>query len=563
MVNSSLLYVSPDFHPGKLTPITLAVYQLFLSIAMILGIPGNSLVIWTLFRMHRKSPMDYIITFMSVCDLIPLLTVVPVRLSESTKLWFVYGTDWLCKGIVFIGQVTTWSSAFILVITARERYLRVCRNKAVVQTGMAARKICLKIVVVTVVMGVPHLMFSGINAFGTCGTPTYVNKLVYSSYIVVLALTTIITLIIIFISYYLIAKRVWTHSKQFEINTSRRITLSKELLELKNPVCDKTELASNSKPNSLPVLLRSNKVSNTVGCNTHKNDMLKHAGFEPFKQDATEVLNENLNTVSSNITDSSLQEKQQSRRDEVIQILNQKQSVFFTNRTRKQISDVDIKIKPQSKKSYSTDCQECKQNSNASPRFGGCNQQNSTFVSGDQLPTKHIANSHCIVSKPHSHFITVQAGSSSNKGQNSPHVTLQNDTNPIQVVSKSHSAKNMNKDGEIGHKSIHAYPSGTKKVIKRNKDLAIKTTRILFSVTLVFFLSWIPLWIAFMIVAINGTKLTLAIYQAYVFMVRTHFLSLFMNPILYYFLNKKFKEELWKLFGDIKVKVQCSLPHLP
>ena len=69
-----------------------------------------------------------------------------------------------------------------------------------------------------------------------------------------------------------------------------------------------------------------------------------------------------------------------------------------------------------------------------------------------------------------------------------------------------------------------------------------KTTRITFAVCLIFILSWLPPWIAFLLYSVPEIKFTQTVIVYGLFGRMTYLLNTFMNPILYLCLNRKFRE---------------------
>ncbi|XP_013919618.1 PREDICTED: leukotriene B4 receptor 1-like [Thamnophis sirtalis] len=94
-----------------------------LGFSFVLGIPGNSLVIWTICgRMKKRPPTVVLILHLAVADLLILLTL-PVWIYSFVNHWlFGIGT---CKGLVFLIYCSLYASIFFITCLSLERYLAV------------------------------------------------------------------------------------------------------------------------------------------------------------------------------------------------------------------------------------------------------------------------------------------------------------------------------------------------------------------------------------------------------------------------------------------------------
>ena len=523
MQNGSSSYPNTHFNPDRLESATLALYQVFLTIAIILGIPGNILVIWINTRMTQKSPMDIIITYISINDLIPLFVQVPMKLSESTKFWFVYGSDWLCKATLFVGQVTTFTSAFILIVIAIERYRQICRNKAAIRTRSAAKKICLMLTVVTILIAVPNTVAHGTVKGGSCGVKSGVYRMLLSIYIIALALIIMSLSTLVVILYSLIAKTLWSYltqigrnaSKDVETSITRIVPQPKTKAHLQRRTDGNTDVPSYKRHRILPkpAFLRANKIASIHMINNHEN------------------------TSKLGVTDS--------HDFEVPKILLKKASKdFVQNESRslsrdKSISQQDEATGKLKQKGLATG----NYMSNLSLTIFGQNRvkPDETEVA---VPNRRKHN------RFQRHFL------SQNHGKDSQ-ADVEDGINPQKrKVSTINVASKCKIEGDISKRNSRNNQNpltGTNNIIERNRQRTIRTTKLVFAVSLVFILSWIPPLVAGALSGVLRTGLGDTMYQAYVFMLNTPFLSLFMNPILYYCMNNRFRQQVLELLTNIKM----------
>ncbi|XP_070617781.1 leukotriene B4 receptor 1-like [Erythrolamprus reginae] len=96
---------------------------LILGFSFVLGIPGNSLVIWTICgRMKKRPPTVVLILQLAVADLLILLTL-PIWIYSFANHW-LFGTA-ACKGLVFVVYCSLYASIFFIMCLSLERFLAV------------------------------------------------------------------------------------------------------------------------------------------------------------------------------------------------------------------------------------------------------------------------------------------------------------------------------------------------------------------------------------------------------------------------------------------------------
>ncbi|XP_053126526.1 leukotriene B4 receptor 1-like [Hemicordylus capensis] len=94
-----------------------------LSLAFIIGVPGNTFVIWTICgRMKQRSPTIVMILNLAIADLLVLGTL-PIWIYSIAKTW-VFGLI-TCKILTFLIYSSMYASVFLIVALSMERFMAV------------------------------------------------------------------------------------------------------------------------------------------------------------------------------------------------------------------------------------------------------------------------------------------------------------------------------------------------------------------------------------------------------------------------------------------------------
>lgn len=94
-----------------------------LGLSFLVGVPGNLLVIWTIWRhVQRRSHTVILILNMAVADLLILITI-PLWIYSFAYSW-VFG-EASCKAMVFVINACMFSSIFLITTMSVERFLAV------------------------------------------------------------------------------------------------------------------------------------------------------------------------------------------------------------------------------------------------------------------------------------------------------------------------------------------------------------------------------------------------------------------------------------------------------
>ncbi|XP_067906020.1 leukotriene B4 receptor 1 [Heterodontus francisci] len=97
--------------------------SIVLGLTYLVGIPGNSLVIWViLYKMKQRSPTVVLILNLAVADLVVLITL-PVWIYAITNSW-VFGNA-LCKILGYLIYCNLYGSVFFIMLMSLDRFLAV------------------------------------------------------------------------------------------------------------------------------------------------------------------------------------------------------------------------------------------------------------------------------------------------------------------------------------------------------------------------------------------------------------------------------------------------------
>lgn len=133
----------------------------FLGAYIVLGVLGNSLVIYVYFlRFKTFSENRFFIPSLAVIDLIACVANCSVQLSEELAR-YVYKSDIDCKFGRYLCLTTTLVSIFTLLIIAIDRYLKICRPFGR-QLSLKWKKLSIAIsLIAALILAIPVFIFNG------------------------------------------------------------------------------------------------------------------------------------------------------------------------------------------------------------------------------------------------------------------------------------------------------------------------------------------------------------------------------------------------------------------
>ncbi|KAM4808014.1 leukotriene B4 receptor 1-like [Rhinophrynus dorsalis] len=131
-----------------------------LSLAFIIGFPGNAFIIWTvLARMKKRTVTCLLILHLAIADIIVILTAPLFLHLLATKNW-VFGNV-VCKLCHYIGCLSMYTSIFLITFMSMDRFLAVAKpfSSQKLRTKPVVRGIILGIWVLASLFAIPMPIF--------------------------------------------------------------------------------------------------------------------------------------------------------------------------------------------------------------------------------------------------------------------------------------------------------------------------------------------------------------------------------------------------------------------
>ena len=169
--------------------------SIFFGISVLLGVPGNSLVVIVHSRLKEKTVTDWMIFYVAVCDIMSLINI-PLYLCQLHVLWPLGFPDFLCKYHYFNTYSVSMSSYFFCAIMALERYFKVVTSKDM--TSLANVKyIWIPVFLISYGIGSLVIFYAGNNPNGHCGFDFNKTNLATVEYAIMLFVAFVSTLVMI------------------------------------------------------------------------------------------------------------------------------------------------------------------------------------------------------------------------------------------------------------------------------------------------------------------------------------------------------------------------------
>lgn len=150
------IYLAARFPPRPVKAVII-----MLSCFSVLGLLGNSLVIYVYARKKNKLSSTVFIIALACIDLVTSAVGMPYTMAFE---WLNYqvSSDFSCKLYIFVITCTVPFSLFIMVAIAVDRYMCICRPHSHVLDSVRARHSVFALLLAAVVIGVITALFHGV-----------------------------------------------------------------------------------------------------------------------------------------------------------------------------------------------------------------------------------------------------------------------------------------------------------------------------------------------------------------------------------------------------------------
>ncbi|CAL1537615.1 unnamed protein product, partial [Lymnaea stagnalis] len=135
--------------------------MLWVSALMVIGVIGNSLVVYVYRRRFKKTSSNYFILTMAIFDLIACVIGMPTELYDLNNPYTFYSLIG-CKILRGCEVFTVYGSAIVLVEIAFDRYFKICRPLMMVSLSKI-RMLCGLAVFLALALSAPSFILFGID----------------------------------------------------------------------------------------------------------------------------------------------------------------------------------------------------------------------------------------------------------------------------------------------------------------------------------------------------------------------------------------------------------------
>ncbi|KAM5193718.1 leukotriene B4 receptor 1 [Mantella aurantiaca] len=159
-VNSSFSNSSSSGSPGSSPSLGIAI----LSLALIIGFPGNAFVIWTVLTQVKKRTVTCIlILHLAIADIVVLLTAPIFIHFLSTGNW-AFGNV-ICKMCHYIDNLSMYTSIFLITFMSVDRFFAVAKpfTSQKIRTKPVVRSIIFAIWIIATLFAIPMPIYRSVE----------------------------------------------------------------------------------------------------------------------------------------------------------------------------------------------------------------------------------------------------------------------------------------------------------------------------------------------------------------------------------------------------------------
>lgn len=210
---------------------------IYTSVLMLIGTPGNVIVLYVYFFKWRKSTSRMFILFLTALDLVNCVTTLPMEIYLMMYS-VMLDNPALCKITRFSTYILNSSSAAILVAIAVDRFRRICRPHGPQFSARKSKYICLGCILLALSMTWPALLFYGTRTreLGkvqgkSCLLENKFDRSVYPTiFFIIQMASTIVIFTTLSILYYFVGIQIYKHRKM-RLRRKAEIAAAKTMIE--------------------------------------------------------------------------------------------------------------------------------------------------------------------------------------------------------------------------------------------------------------------------------------------------------------------------------------------
>ncbi|KAH9523302.1 hypothetical protein Btru_066339 [Bulinus truncatus] len=332
------------------TAITLLPAMLVLGVLMIVGITGNSLVVYVFCFKMKSGTQNILIVYLAVFDLLSCTLSIPNEITDM-RYFYTFPSEAACKIMRFVNTFCAIGSIMTLIVIAVDRFRKICRP---FKRQMYTRHVKLSLIPVlalALVFSLPAFVMYGLRATETtipglvgydCSTPNAIgNTLFPLLYNLLLFACFIILSVTLCVLYVCILRETNRHNRYMKRNSDYSLPSSGHSNEDSSSYTDRTPVTSNVSPSDTALVAVNSSVfeySSEPSANTTRDENLNNNG----------EINLGLKEVNSAITESPIDTTQQSVLNNlqlpISASVNRKPSILISSKSEHVKKDLKIAI---------------------------------------------------------------------------------------------------------------------------------------------------------------------------------------------------------------------------
>ncbi|XP_055958399.1 neuromedin-U receptor 1 isoform X2 [Patella vulgata] len=135
--------------------------MLWVTLLMVIGVLGNSLVVYVYRRRFKQTSSNYFILTMAIFDLVACVVGMPTEIYDLRYPYTFYSSVG-CKVFRFTETFTIYGSAIVLVEIAFDRYFKICKPLMVISL-FKIKMLCFMATVLALMFSTPTALLFGIT----------------------------------------------------------------------------------------------------------------------------------------------------------------------------------------------------------------------------------------------------------------------------------------------------------------------------------------------------------------------------------------------------------------